>query len=632
MDPGLAKILHLPLFDDGLEILLVELGFTSAELFLAFGPSSEEVFLTKFLNTALAFVPSDPPLLPTDVAVLRKKLTSHSKELGFFWNLIWATKDTLLAREARLQMLGLASSAIARTSTTAPASKIPRLTTPSSTRVLSLRGASTVISPLLEQEIIAKAKWIRRLEAIARSAEGSSKFFNNDESELALTPQEQDKLRKAVLAKGAFRTLAVHVRHFERFMGWAEERSLSFFPLSTAVLLKYALWLHEKGCGPTVIPSVRASISWTCARLGMEVPDFRDQRLLSIEADAVLLRAKELREAVPIPVLAVLLLELFVLRHHLGADRALAFFAGWILCLIYASLRFDDGLHVNPESLLFKGGVLLGVCWQTQVERKRRGSRFAVPEVGFSYQEGSLSWLAAFVELSAAIAANSRDFWMYELDLSPSGAFSLSDKVVTYPRAVKILKICLARSLTEAEADNQVLCRPDQKDEILKAIPMITMHSCKVTMIDAAVHHGEDPLPISMQAHHANTDLVIKYTRNRGDVPLKMLSRLVHDLKGQWLPVPALALPSTATSSTEAEDAFSDDGLTDDLPLFYVKKQKLTETSLFKLKFHVTSANSADQLACNKIALCKCDPVGPDLPDLSLLCKACANARPELFK
>ena len=55
------------------------------------------------------------------------------------------------------------------------------------------------------------------------------------------------------------------------------------------------------------------------------------------------------------------------------------------------------------------------------------------------------------------LAPGSRDFWMYELDLSPSGVFSLSDKVVTFPRAVKILKICLARSLTEAEADNQVL-------------------------------------------------------------------------------------------------------------------------------------------------------------------------------
>ena len=46
------------------------------------------------------------------------------------------------------------------------------------------------------------------------------------------------------------------------------------------------------------------------------------------------------------------------------------------------------------------------------------------------------------------------------------------------------------------------------------------MHSCKVTLIDAAVHAGFDPVPISIQAHHANTDLVIKYTRNQTGVPL----------------------------------------------------------------------------------------------------------------
>ena len=158
------------------------------------------------------------------------------------------------------------------------------------------------------------------------------------------------------------------------------------------------------------------------------------------------------------------------------------------------------------------------------------------------------------------------------------------------------------------------------------------MHSCKVTMIDAAVHHGEDPLPISMQAHHANTDLVIKYARNQGDVPLKMLGRLVRDLKGQWQP--PVGLPSLIGSAVvlDAEEASSDDGLTDDLPLFYVRKQKVTAQSLFSLKFHVTSANNADQLACNKRALVKCEPVGPDLPYRSLLCKACAAARPDLFQ
>ena len=110
-----------------------------------------------------------------------------------------------------------------------------------------------------------------------------------------------------------------------------------------------------------------------------------------------------------------------------------------------------------------------------------------------------------------------------------------------------------------------------------------------------------------------------------------MLGRLVSDLKGQWQP--SLELPPLTSSALafETEEAFSDDGLTDDLPLFYVRKQKVTAQSLFSLKFHVTSANNADQLACNKLALLKCEPVGPDLPDRSLLCKACAAARPDLF-
>jgi hypothetical protein len=483
----------------------------------------------------------------------------------------------------------------------------------------------------MEKEILEKSKWIKRLEALAKRAGTHSKFFDDDVSLEALTPLEQEKLRRAVLAKGAFRTLSVHVRHFERFMGWAEERSLGFWPLSTAVLLKYTLWLNDRGCGPTVSPSVRAAIQWTCGRLGLEAPDLKDRRLIAIETDAVVLRAKELREAVPIPLFAVLLLELFVLRHHLGPDRALAYFAGWILCLIYASLRFDDGVHVNPDSLQFKGGVLLGICWQTKVERKRRGSRFAVPEVGLSFVDGSLSWLGAFVALSATIASSPRDFWMFELDVDAVGKFALSNRVVTFPRAVKVLRICLARSLSEAETSQQVVFRQDQKDEILAAIPLITMHSCKVTMIDAAVHHGEDPLPISMQAHHANTDLVIKYARNRGDVPLKMLGRLVHDLKAQWQPVLAQPIAGGSAGPLELDDNFSDDGITDDLPLFYIKKQKLTANCLFTCKFHVTSATNADQLACNKIAFSKCEPVGPDLPDRSLLCKKCEAARPDLF-
>ena len=48
--------------------------------------------------------------------------------------------------------------------------------------------------------------------------------------------------------------------------------------------------------------------------------------------------------------------------------------------MIFSSLRFDDGVHVAPSSLQMSEEALLGVVWQTKVERKKRGTRFAVPK------------------------------------------------------------------------------------------------------------------------------------------------------------------------------------------------------------------------------------------------------------
>ena len=52
--------------------------------------------------------------------------------------------------------------------------------------------------------------------------------------------------------------------------------------------------------------------------------------------------------------------------------KAAAVMIWWVLILIYASLRFDDGIHVAPTSLQMSDDVLLGVVWQTKVDRKRR--------------------------------------------------------------------------------------------------------------------------------------------------------------------------------------------------------------------------------------------------------------------
>ena len=124
-----------------------------------------------------------------------------------------------------------------------------------------------------------------------------------------------------------------------------------------------------------------------------------------------------MKEATPISFFIVKLLEIFVVASS-DADPVASIFAGWILCLVFACLRFDDALHVRPESLVYEGRVVNGVCWQRKVNRKRRETRFAVPFFGFvsSTELQGGSWLERFRVLMNQHMPADRHFWMYEID------------------------------------------------------------------------------------------------------------------------------------------------------------------------------------------------------------------------
>ena len=82
--------------------------------------------------------------------------------------------------------------------------------------------------------------------------------------------------------------------------------------------------------------------------------------------------------------------------------------------MIFASLRFDDAIHVKPLELDMRDEGLFGVAWQTKVDRKRVGARFVVPKVDFRRSE----WL----ETGWSLFKNSphmadRDFWIPELNV-----------------------------------------------------------------------------------------------------------------------------------------------------------------------------------------------------------------------
>ena len=255
---------------------------------------------------------------------------------------------------------------------------------------------------LRDAELLAKDKWIVRLERLALEAGPHAKINDNSVEVAVLSSDESALLRKFALAKGAFRTLAVHVRHFERFREWVISSNLQLYPLDLQVLLKYALWLYHRGCGPTVLPSVRAAVSWVARRLRLVLPQLNDAAFAALEDSFISERAKELKEAVAYPMQLVCFMELFAMTRY--SDFPIpCLVLGWVLCMVYASLRFDDAVHVRTDSLHFQDEILCGLCWQTKVERKRRGTKFAVASVGvlsleevLVYAPHARPWLSSF--------------------------------------------------------------------------------------------------------------------------------------------------------------------------------------------------------------------------------------------
>lgn len=79
----------------------------------------------------------------------------------------------------------------------------------------------------------------------------------------------------------------------------------------------------------------------------------------------------------------------------------------------------------------------------------------------------------------------------------------------------------------------------------------LSAHSCRVTLLDAAVHAGRSTEEIGLQANWKDPGpLVLKYTRNRSSVPATMIKQLVRDLTQENHPV----VEDENTALTDATD------------------------------------------------------------------------------
>ena len=604
MDRSVRKILSLPIFHDQFIEALVATNMASIEKVLAFGGGSPDEFASNVLFCAPGFQCDESCI---------QVLIDNADLLALVWSIVTASKSKFLDEVATDLGYGLAdhrrseraitSLADAKRLLAAPVdrqlAKVPRAAAPSAA-VDSLRSAE-------ESE---KHKWALRLDAIAARAGASASININQVDDGVLSEAESNLVKFMVFSAGAFRTIRAHVRHWERLEAWAGAlpEPQSVYPLDLDLLVKYALHL-SKECGPTVIPSVRAAVRWICRRIGIAPPDTEALAVKVIEDKVIELRGEEIKEAVPIPVKLVELLEIYFARlHSEGGKEPAALFVWWVLVAIFASLRFDDACHVCPDKLEFTDQAMYGVVWQTKVERKRKGTRFAVANASIS----GVRWLPIGFQLLQRWISN-RDYFLYEL----GSLEKFAAQPPTYVRSLKWVKYFCSKAISDGKVSGKI--DGDEAEKLSEVVRDITWHSVRVTLLNAAVHEGADENEIGLQANWKNPGpMVLKYARDRRTLPLRLVARLCSKMKDGWSPGP---------------DIIVDDepAVTNPLPVtFYVKRESARANDC-SFKFHSSSLIiGCPKVACGKLKITDCEPIGDELPDVNMLCAACAKVRPDL--
>ena len=284
----------------------------------------------------------------------------------------------------------------------------------------------------------------------------------------------------------------------------------------------------------------------------------------------------------------------------------IAFFAWWILIMIYSSLRFDDAMHVVPEALAMKDEALYGVVWQTKVERQKKGTRFAVAKVSVTGEEWMEDgWSAASFEM------DERDYFMKELD----SAERFGDRPATYQRSVLWLRYVLTTAASD-DLKRGLISPPDLKGH-LQLIQEITWHSCRVTLLSAAVQAQVPDKEIGLQANWKNpSQLVLKYARSRKEISIEMVKRLTKRIASDWKSPPEF----------EAEDS----NLVDfgDCSLTYVTKARSSSAPAkdLNLKYHAMyiDGTGAERTLCGRYKITECDDLG-EIPPSSQMCSLCAG-------
>jgi len=461
---------------------------------------------------------------------------------------------------------------------------------------------------LASKEGLIKIKAVARLKEIAVRAGLASSIMNKDLDMIGAEYAED--LRDMVLSSGAPATIKGHVAAWERMEDWLRNRCVDemIYPLSLNALLAYYVFRKNSECGPAVLPALRGTVSWISRKIGMPIPDLKSEYLVAIENEVFEARGEEVKKAIPFPMDLVAALENMLMSFRKIPEKKPTAYFVWILLLMtYSSLRFSDMLHTKPETLVYNKGVLYGSCWRTKVERKKRGTKFAVPDVAITKKP----WLTEGLKIFEEIAPAKSDFMIYHLE----DWGTISNAPMEYGTFVKFMRSAILFAWHKAY--------PEGHPDIALDATKFTGHSARVTMIDAGSHSEESQTAQMVQANWQSADMPLEYSRQTKMIAINMVHGLVKKVRRGWRP-----------GDTKETDSSSDEELLQERA-FFVRKDLKTGSSLTlaaEVKYHLQDRKDPKILACNSHVLVSiCESMGSYAPEERMICKNCYKKRADLF-
>ena len=358
---------------------------------------------------------------------------------------------------------------------------------------------------------------------------------------------------------GASGTIRRHRPGWKRWQEYCEDRQLHPGKCTPVDLANFCELLHsnlpEEECdeaddssssGPSAVRTTLGALAFVARRAGVPALDaaLKDPVVCGYRKQSAL--QSERKEAPPFSLAFCVHCERLVQDESMTIGWRL--FAGALLLMIWASLRYSDASRCCPHSLCIDGWIIRGSCWKTKT--LARGRPFGALGAGFLSGWPSWGWSHHFASLLSRWMNSLEEHVARNVDfLIPffDAAGNVEPRPLPYVSAVLRLRGLMENfGFPESSA--------------------FAMHSAKVTLLSFATQLPEQVSDgdRAKQGGHKEATSHSVHLYGRDDVfgPLRLQEAVVRSVRSGWLPVraqrrgalPPLAEPEAVVSNQPLHD------------------------------------------------------------------------------